>query len=96
MTLRIEDQNRRCPDRVKTMKVFRIFLDVNFQWNKVLVDERRECGVIVRLGFQPSACSSRRCRAEVDKERFVLLFRESHRGLGVFDPINEHDHFLQI
>jgi hypothetical protein len=49
-------------------------LDVNVERDKILFDIRRQTGVVVRLGFESrTRASGRRC-AEIDKQRFVLVF----------------------
>ena len=72
------------------MKVFRVLLDVNIQRNEVLVDERRDLRILVRLGFQPSTCYSGRCGAEIDEQRFILFFGLTYSFVGIFDPVYGH------
>ena len=67
------DHDRRRPRGVETVKVFGILLEMNIERNEVLVDKGRDFGVLVRLGFQPSTCTSRRRGAEIDQQRFVLF-----------------------
>jgi hypothetical protein len=69
----VQDEDGRCPECVETPEVFGIFLDVNAKRDEVLVDERRQTGVAVRLVFEPLTGTSIGCRAEIDQERFVLL-----------------------
>ena len=75
LAIGVRDNNGRRPRGVEAMKVFRVFLDVYVQGNEVLVYERRDFKVLVRLGFQPSTCTSGRCRTEIDEKWFVLFFR---------------------
>jgi hypothetical protein len=72
------------------VKVLRVLFDVYGQWDEVLVDKRGDFGVLIGLGFQPGTCTSGRCRAEIDKERFLLLFCRGESFVGVFDPIDGH------
>jgi hypothetical protein len=44
-----------------------MFLDVGFDRNKTRVDESGDFIICVRLGFQPSTCSSSRSRAEIEE-----------------------------
>jgi hypothetical protein len=57
---RIQDQNRRRPDRVEAFEVRGMFLDVRFKWDEVLIDEVGGFLIGIGLGLQPSACASSR------------------------------------
>ncbi|HEY5839045.1 MAG TPA: hypothetical protein VIT19_08420 [Pyrinomonadaceae bacterium] len=57
---RIQDQNRRRPNRVEAFEVRGMFLDVSFEWDEVLVDEVGGTFVGIGLGFQPSTGASSR------------------------------------
>jgi hypothetical protein len=54
------------------MKVSRVFFDVGFERNEILVDERRGLLIAVRLSFQPSACTSSRRRTEINEHGFLI------------------------
>ena len=86
----VEHQRRGCPDRVKAMEAGGVFLDVDGEWNESLVDIGRELWVGVRFGFQPSACASSRCGAEIEQNGLVLCLRLSERGINIFVPGNSH------
>ena len=73
------------------MEVDGVLFDVRFEGDEILVDERRDFVVAVRLGFQPSACSSGRSRAEVDQQRRLLLLCTRECFIGVCQPIYFHD-----
>ena len=91
LALGVEDQDGRRPERVETTEVFRIFFYVYFEGNEILVDERRQTGVLIRLLFEPDAGTSTGCRTEIDKQRFVLIFGLRQRLIGVLDPIYGHN-----
>lgn len=78
------------------MKVFRILFDVDFQRDEVLVNELRDFFIFVRLGFQPSACASAGCSAEIDEYGFLLFFRGGESLVSIFDPVYGHDVGLQL
>ena len=65
--VRIRDDDRGCPLRAEPLEAFWVFLDVNLDWQEMLLDERRHAFVGVRLGIQPSACSSHRRGAEIEQ-----------------------------
>jgi len=56
------------------MEPRRVLLDVRFDRKEVGLDEIGRLSIRVRLGFQPSAGSSSRRRAEIDQQRTSLLF----------------------
>jgi hypothetical protein len=72
-----------------------IFLDVDFDGDEFIVNERGELRVSVRFGFQPSACSSSGRRAEVNQHRFVLRFGLIECDVNVFGPRNSHQVLLR-
>lgn len=90
LAIRVEDQNGRCPERVKAAKVLRVLFDVNAEGDKIFVDERRQTGVFVRLLFEPQTGSSIRCRAEIYKQRLALSLCFLQRLVGVFCPVDCH------
>lgn len=94
--LGIEYQDGRRPEDVEAVEIARIFFYVNAEGDEILVDERRQTGVTVRLGFEPRARSSIRGGAEIDQQRFVLLFCLPQRLVGVFDPVHGHRLFLHF
>jgi len=88
VTLWIHYQNGRRPNRIKAAKVFRIFFNVDVEWDELLVDKRRQTGVRIRLVFEPLAGASSRRGAEIDKQRFIFVLCSSQRLIGVRDPVN--------
>lgn len=88
LAVRVHNEHRRRPDSLKAVKVFWIFLDVNFERDKVFVDEGRQTGVVVRLVFESLTGSSGRRGAEIDQQRLFLFFGPVQRLIGVFDPID--------
>jgi hypothetical protein len=68
----------------------RIFLDVYPNGYEFLIDEGCELRVSVRFGFQPSACPSRGCGAEIHQHRFVLCLGLAECSVYVFVPRNRH------
>jgi hypothetical protein len=64
----------------------RIFLDVDFDRYKFLIDEGCKLRVSVRFGFQPSTCPSRWSGAEVNQHGLVLCFCLAERNVYVFVP----------
>jgi hypothetical protein len=56
------------------MEPSRMFLDVGFDWQEILVDEIGGFLVFVGLGLQPSTGASGRSRTEVQQNGAVLLF----------------------
>jgi hypothetical protein len=84
----IHYQDRRGPHRVEAVKVSRVFFDVDVKRNEILFDVRRQTGVIIRLSFEPSTRPSGRSGAEVNKQRFVLIFGVLQCRVGVGDPID--------
>ena len=86
----VEEQDRRRPDRVKSVEPRRMFFDVGFDRDEMLVDEVACFGIGVRLGFQPSASASSRRRTEIEQERAILLFRGGEPLIHVSAPIHRH------
>ena len=91
----VEEEHRRRPDRLEAMEPRRMFLDVGFDRDELLVDELRSPAVAVRLGFQPSARPSRRRGAEIEQQRTVLRFRGGKRRVDVSTPVDGHSHLLR-
>lgn len=56
------------------MKVLWIVLYVNVEWDEIFFDVSRQTGVAVRLSFEPCAGASARRGAEIDQQRFILVF----------------------
>jgi hypothetical protein len=92
--LRIQDDNRWCPDSLKAFEVSGIFFDVGFERDKSLVDEVRRNLIRVGLGFQPSTCASNGRGRKVDQERFVVGLCLFERRVSIFEPIDEHSLLL--
>jgi hypothetical protein len=67
VTCGVHDKYGRRPDRVEAVKVLRIFLDVDLERNKIVVDKRRQTGVVVRLVFEPLTSTSGGRGAEIDQ-----------------------------
>jgi hypothetical protein len=63
-----------------------IFLDVDRNGYKSLIDEGCKLRVTVRFGFQPSACPSSRSGAEVNQYGLVLALSLVERSVYVFVP----------
>jgi hypothetical protein len=77
------------------MKSCGIFLDVDFDGDEFLVNERGQLRVSIRFGFQPSACSSSGRRAEVNQHRLMLCFGLTKSGINIFVPRNSHQVLLR-
>ena len=87
----VEDQRRRCPERVEAVEERAGILDVRGDWNEVLIDERGELGVGVRFGLQPNATASSGSSAEIEEYRFVLGLCARLCAVKVFDPFHCHE-----
>jgi hypothetical protein len=61
----VEQEHRWRPDRIEAMEPSRVFLYVSFNGKEVLVDEIGSLLICIRLGIQPSTCTSSRRRAEI-------------------------------
>jgi hypothetical protein len=72
------------------VKVSRVFFDVGFEGDEVSVNKRGSLVIAVRLGFQPSTCTSGGRGAEVDEQRLLLSFGFRECGVSVFQPMNFH------
>ena len=72
------------------MEIRGTFFDMSGEVYEVVVDERRGFVVVVRFGFQPSACASSRSGAEVDEQWFLVRFRFAECSVCVFEPVNFH------
>ena len=88
--VRIEDQDRRRPLRTETLECRLVRLDVEARGDEVTPDERRNLGIGIDLGIQPSTSGSHRCGAEVEEKRFAGGLRFSEDGLGIVFPLNVH------
>jgi hypothetical protein len=53
---------------------YRVFFNVSFDRNEILINEFGGSLIVVRLGFQPSAGRSSRCGTEVEQNRHLLFF----------------------
>ena len=72
------------------MKIGRVFLDVRFDCQEILVDKSRNFIVCVGFGLQPSACASSWSGAEVEQQRLLVSLCLSERGIYIFAPLNSH------
>jgi hypothetical protein len=88
VTFRVHYQDGRRPNSVKTLEIGWILLDVDVEWNEVTFDIGRQTGVVIRLGFEPCAGTSTGSGAEIDQQRFVLIFGVLQCRIGVGDPID--------
>jgi hypothetical protein len=74
------------------MEVRGMFFDMSGEIYEVVVDEGRDFVVVVRFGFQPSACASSGSGAEVDEQWFLIRFRFAECSVCVFQPIYFHSY----
>jgi hypothetical protein len=88
--LRVEDEDRRRPLRVEALEDLRLLLDVSAVWNEVVGDKRRDLGIRVDLGIQPSASPSHRRGAEVEKYRLAGFVRVPERCVDISLPVDFH------
>jgi hypothetical protein len=72
------------------MESGRVFFDVDFDRNEILLDKRRELGISIRLGFQPSTSASSRSSAEINQNRFMFSLGFAQRCINVLIPIHSH------
>jgi hypothetical protein len=70
------------------MEISRVFFDVSFERDEVVVDKRSSLFIAVRLGFQPNASASSGRGAKVDEQRLFVGFRLRERSVGVCLPVN--------
>jgi len=89
--LAVEQKHGGRPDGIETMEPSRMFLDVGFDGQEILVDEIGGFLVFVGLGIQSSACTSGRSRTEVQQNGAALLFRCDERLIDVLAPIYGHN-----
>jgi hypothetical protein len=95
-TVGVEDEDGWGPYGFEAVEPCRVFLDMGFDGNEVLMDELCNFRIGVGLGFQPSASpSSRRC-AEIEKDWAVLLFGFIQSLVDVFAPVHGHDLLQQF
>jgi hypothetical protein len=94
LTIRIEQEHSRRPDRGKAMEPGRVLLDVSLDWKEVFVNELGRLLIGIRLGIQPSTSSSSRSRAEIEQDRTGLLLRRSQALIDVLTPIHAHVRLL--
>jgi hypothetical protein len=62
--------------------------------NEVLIDELRNAGIGVNLGFQPSASLSHRCGGYVDQYELIGAFGLGKSGVEIFKPLDGHRDLL--
>jgi hypothetical protein len=72
------------------MEPRRVFLDVCFNGQEILLDELRGLLVFVGFGIQPSARFSSRSGAEVQQDRTSLLLRLGQGLIDIFAPTHRH------
>ena len=94
LTIRIEQEHSRRPDRGKAVEPGRVLLDVSFDGKEVLVNELGRLLIGIRLGIQPSTSSSSRSRAEIEQDRTGLLLRRGQALIDVLTPIHAHVRLL--
>jgi hypothetical protein len=90
LTVRVQHENRRRPNRIEALKPGRMFFDVGFERDEGPVDEVSSFLIAVGLGLQPSTSASGRGSREIDEQRLVFRFSALERLVHVFDPIDEH------
>jgi hypothetical protein len=66
---------------------------MNFDRNKMFIDEGCYAIVGVNLGIQPSTRSSHRSRVEVEQHGAAVLSRSLKTVVNVFLPLHGHDLF---
>ena len=77
------------------MEPCRMFLDVGFDGDEVLVDELRGLRIFVGLGIQPSTPASRGRGADVQQDGLTLLLRLRQSPIDVaIVPIDGHSALL--
>lgn len=69
----VEQQHARSPYSAEAMEPGRVFFNVGFDGDEILLDEICGLLVFVGLGIQPSACASRGCGAEIQKNGTGIL-----------------------
>ena len=82
----VQHQGSWRPDGVKAVEPGRVFLDVDCNGDKFLIDKGSELRVSVRFGFQPSACPSRWSCAEVNQHGLVFCLGLAERSVYVLVP----------
>ncbi len=92
----IENHHGRRPLSTEPLEGLRLFFDVNFDGQEILVDELLYSRIGIYLGIQPGAPASHGSRIEIEKQRFVLLPRLSQGGINVFYPGNRHGSSLHL
>jgi hypothetical protein len=65
LAIAIKQEDRRCPDCTKAVEPSRVFLDMSSDGKEVFMDELGGLLICIRLGIQPSTCTSSRRRAEI-------------------------------
>lgn len=74
VTSRVHHENGRRPDRVEAVEIFSVIFYVDVERYKVFVDVGRQTGIAVRLVLESLAGTSGGCGAEIDQQRFILIF----------------------
>jgi len=86
----IEDDSGGGPLGAESLERLGLFLDVDFDGDKVAADEVSDALIGVNLGFQPSATRSHRGGAEVEKSRLFALAGIRERGVNISNPVDRH------
>ena len=92
-TARIRDNYGRSPLRAEALETLRVLFDMDLQRNEVLIDEAGNPFIGINLGIQPSACASRRRRAEIEEQGLVLKLRFRERSVNILLPSYGHPEF---
>jgi len=72
------------------MEVDRVFLDVRFDRNEILIDEGRDFIVGIGFGLQPNARASSRSSAEVEQQGLLVSLCLSECSINILVPLNSH------
>ena len=89
-SFRIGNNDRWCPVRSKPFESGPVLLHMNFDGNKILLDESRYTFIRVHVGIQPSAGRSHRGGTKIQKDWLVLLFGLGESRINVFDRFDWH------
>ncbi|HXG93021.1 MAG TPA: hypothetical protein VNN73_11735 [Blastocatellia bacterium] len=90
MAFRVENKHAGSPQHIESVKARRVLFDMYFDGQEVFVDELGDLSVAVGFGLQPNASASSRGGAEINQQRFVLLFRITKRSINIFVPFDSH------
>lgn len=92
--VRVEQLHGRSPQRSESLKRFRLLLDVNLDWDEILIDEFLHARVGVNLGIQPGASPSHWGGIEIKQQMalFCLCIRQCF--INILSPVNRHKSLL--